>query len=121
MKIDEAIVVLKQFKEESQKHKDNYTPIGTSNLSPILKIMQDTYQDNIDAFDMAIEALERARWIPVSERLPTEYDAKNNRGGFVLIHRSKSVWDVDFARWYNVTNDDLTSHWMPLPEPPQEV
>ena len=63
MKIDEAIEILNQFKEESQKHKDNYTPIGTSNLSPVLKIMQDTYQENIDAFDMAIEALEKQ--IPV--------------------------------------------------------
>ena len=59
MKIDEAIEILNQFKEESQKHKDNYTPIGTSNLSPVLKIMQDTYQENIDALDMAIEALEK--------------------------------------------------------------
>lgn len=64
MKIEEAVVVLKQFKEESQKHKDNYTPIGTSNLSPVLKIMQDTYQDNIDAFDMAIEALEKQTPMP---------------------------------------------------------
>ena len=56
--VKEAIAVLKQFKEESQKHKDSYTPIG-SNLSPVLKIMQDTYQENIDAFEMAIQAFEK--------------------------------------------------------------
>ena len=132
MKIDETIAMISHIKEyivdnqgdkeyggaldmaiealEKQKTFDNGTWVDKDYHDKVYALLQERY----------FKALERTRWIPVSERLPTEYDAKNNRGGFVLIHRSKSVWDVDFARWYNVTNDDLTTHWMPLPSIPSE-
>lgn len=113
--VKEAIAVLKQFKEESQKHKDSYTPIG-SNLSPVLKIMQDTYQENIDTFEMAIKSLERTRWIPVSERLPTKKDA--DRLGRVLSYNSYMDW-VDTFSWHGVEHSDSVTHWIPLPAPPE--
>ena len=112
--VKEAIEILKQFKEESQKHKDSYTPIG-SNLSPVLKIMQDTYQENIDAFEMAIKSLERTRWIPVSERLP-------EKNGQYLVY---SGWVRTllclYGEWACDPKESPVTHWMPLPSAPQEV
>lgn len=145
--IKEAIAVLKQFKEESQKHKDRYTPIG-SNLSPVLKIMQDTYQENIDAFEMAIQALEtiekgvvpvdwhndvyetiqkryldlleRTRWIPVSERMPTTGEYLVTDGDLISI----SFYSGNAKCFCGDEDDDVvanTTHWMSLPNPPQVV
>ena len=68
-----------------------------------------------------IAAEEKLRWIPVSDRLPTENDAKNNRAGYVLVHRKSSVWDFDMCKWHNVEYLELATHWMPLPEQPQGV
>jgi hypothetical protein len=118
--VKEAIAVLKQFKEESQKHKDSYTPIG-SNLSPVLKIMQDTYQENIDAFEMAIKSLERTRWIPVSERLPDGDVASvmiyTESGGVAEGQYYPTIKAWKQFRW-SVENANVT-HWMPLHNPPE--
>ena len=58
------------------------------------------------------------KWIPVSERVPTEADA--NSGGKVLAHRKEGHSDtfywktvVDFPEWF--------THWMPTTELPKEV
>lgn len=116
--VKEAIEILKQFKEESQKHKDSYTPIG-SNLSPVLKIMQDTYQENIDTFEMAIKSLERTRWIPVSERLPNIYkdvlclDFGHIEMAYLNTHAKWIQKGIQDGYLENVT------HWMPLPNPPE--
>lgn len=67
-----------------------------------------------------IAAEEKLRWIPVSERLPTKEDAKNNRAGYVLVYRKSSAWDFDMCKWHNVEYLELATHWMPLPNPPQE-
>lgn len=81
------------------------------------------------SLDMAIEALERQRWIPVSERLPEDE--------YVLISKkptkiSGSKWSVAIAirtadprsrkiQWrdsgFGVIQDDKVLAWMPLPEP----
>ncbi|EAA5679605.1 DUF551 domain-containing protein [Salmonella enterica subsp. enterica serovar Weltevreden] len=67
-------------------------------------------------------------WIPVSERMP---DSKTG----VLVAREfgrKGDWRMKWATyipWHPDTNDGWLipgaswkpSHWMPLPEPPQEV
>ena len=116
--VKEAIAVLKQFKEESQKHKDSYTPIG-SNLSSVLKIMQDTYQKNIDAFEMAIQALERTRWIPVSERLPTKDDA-NSKGKIIAWCTSFNGTEVEL-NWRLVETSGVITHWRVGMEPPKGV
>ena len=67
----------------------------------------------------AIEALERTRWIPVSERLPTEDDA-DKLTGLVLFKRSNGWIHTDY--WVAAQDlKDTNTHWMPLPEPPREV
>lgn len=65
-----------------------------------------------EACRMGLEALKRQRWIPCSERLPEV-------GVEVLVYSESDGEAVDyyggeFFRWPDVT------HWMPLPEPPEE-
>lgn len=68
------------------------------------------------------ERIHKMQWIPVSERLPDEYQD---------VH----IWLCDGDAEYNVTFDGEifdrwggegykigeVSHWMPLPEPPQKA
>ena len=67
----------------------------------------------------AIEALERTRWIPVSERLPTEKDANING----LVHVWLKDGNCDYEDWQDVTRYaerfQRVTHWMPLPKPPE--
>lgn len=82
----------------------------------------DVVVDALNVAESRIAELEAAqRWIPVSERLPEEDD------GYCLIcvdfdyitmayYDKKYGWNGQFEGW----NGTIT-HWMPLPEPPDEV
>ena len=69
--------------------------------------------EDIKAFDMAIEALEKTRWIPVSERFPEigQYvlcsliKAKDVKHRVIICEYKQEVW------WSYV------QAWMPLPQP----
>jgi len=80
-----------------------------------------SYEAAVDNLNIISNFVAGTRWIPVSERLPTKEDAKNNRAGYVLVHRKSSAWDFDMCKWHNVEYLELATHWMPLPNPPQEV
>ena len=72
-----------------------------------------------DAIKTAIEALERTRWIPVSERLPEYSD-------YVLAVFEKCLPFVAMyysgVKKFSCEREEANpTHWMPLPEPPQEV
>ena len=79
-----------------------------------------------EALDLAIAALERERWIPVSERLPepkTDVIAAWDDG------EVWSVWqdwaddeDEDRLEYWNDDQSGIhtVTHWMPLPDPPKE-
>ncbi len=65
------------------------------------------------------EALERTRWIPCSERLPEspgDYQVCTLNKFYGTKNVAKRYFSGDgwSGRWTNVT------HWMPLPEPPEE-
>ena len=85
-------------------------------------------EDVIDV-DTVLQALERTRWIPVSERLPDEkdwYHRKASNEYFINVLRNNDDPDVysminrsNFN--YDFCEDAYITHWMPLPEPPKEV
>ena len=74
-----------------------------------------------EALDMAIQALESQKWIPVSERLPEEDDKE-----YLVTMYSGGVYDVDtsyfwyFEEGYSDWGDCGVIAWMPLPEPYKE-
>lgn len=79
-----------------------------------------TNQDKwAQAIQEAIEALERTRWIPVSERLPTEEDA-NSKGKIIAWCTSFNGTEVDL-NWRLVETSGVITHWRVGMEPPQGV
>ena len=96
MKIDRAIEIL------DPEHRENYDGMDEVN----------------EACRMGMEALKRTRWIPCSERLP-EIEGwyltvvkPENSGTYVSIHK---FFAATFHGFFQIT------HWMPLPELPEEV
>lgn len=69
--------------------------------------------------DFVREALERTRWIPVSERLPTEDDSDENGYVWVWNKNGRGTWNWRDVVFHN--HIVKITHWMPFPEPPQEV
>ena len=69
----------------------------------------------LEAYDMAIKALEQTRWIPVSERLPESDDdvlVTDDAGGLASVGID---WlDIYSNRW--CCSQNVTA-WMPLPNP----
>lgn len=70
------------------------------------------------------EALERTRWIPCSERMPDE----NNRwvlclcvsGAMEVLKFDYTMWNWDAQYPGRCYMENYVTHWMPLPEPPEE-
>ncbi len=71
-----------------------------------------------DALRARIAELEaKQRWIPVSERLPEEFTPVLTIGKDELPITAV----VDRGHWYSSFEYSLNvTHWMPLPEPPEE-
>ena len=56
------------------------------------------------------------RWIPVTERLPTEEDADDDGFMFAYTTEHKKI----IARWTDVCIfSEFITHWVPLPEAPE--
>ena len=67
--------------------------------------------DNLIANGVTIQ-----RWIPVTERLPTEEEADDDGFVFAYTIANKKI----IARWTDVCRFSvLVTHWMPLPDPPK--
>lgn len=90
-----------------------------------------TAEEIAEAFEVAFRALERSRWIPVSERLPNSHEYKTNNGLFNVSdgNRSYSEWfDIYDTQMFGEPTmsgfrvDRCVTAWMPLPTPfePQE-
>ena len=78
-----------------------------------------------DAADV-IEELSKPKWIPVTDRLPEDGSdvlaylkyADNSR--IAAANYYKGTWqDCIMGRLY-LTEEGFVTHWMPLPEPPEE-
>ena len=73
-----------------------------------------------EALDMAIEALHKTKWIPISEKLPETGDSilvtySDEEVGIVWSARPK-VW----GKYEKANNLIFPVAWMPLPEPYRE-
>lgn len=69
-----------------------------------------------------IAAEEKLRWIPVSERLPEVANSKVAviwQDGDVTLCHTRDV--AELIRGTQSSKEDYITHWMPLPNPPQEV
>ena len=126
MTIDRAIEIL------NPEHRERYENLDEVN----------------EACRMGMEALERTRWIPCSERLP-ESDEVWQKYIVVYCYNCLDIWDdmnamtfVSVADYnseqkvWKLGNDEVVNalilpeniqlhagyitHWMPLPEPPEE-
>lgn len=104
MTIDRAIEIL------NPEHREHYESIDPVN----------------EACRMGMEALERMRWIPCSERLP-------EKAGFYLVATPRGIEIMEFSsgdKRYRETPcfvsealgkvSGYVTHWQPLPELPKE-
>nr|DAH85078.1 MAG TPA: Protein of unknown function (DUF551) [Caudoviricetes sp.] len=126
MTIDRAIEIL------DPEHRENYDGLDEVN----------------EACRMGMEALERTKWIPCGERLPEELEPVNvvwvNHNPEPYYQEMKDVPQKATAvyyrkkwYWWSCVCEDLLAecgrnepdlvdskieitHWMPLPEPPEE-
>lgn len=105
MTIDRAIEIL------NPEHREHYDGMAEVN----------------EACRMGMEALERTRWIPCSERLP-------EKAGFYLVATPRGIEIMEFSsgdKRYRETPcfvsealgkvSGYVTHWQPLPELPKEV
>lgn len=98
-------------------------------LDPDHREHYDSLEEVNGACRMGMEALKRQRWIPCSERLPGTsqrvlfWPYRVSRcyvGYYSHTSRAGDVWfetDGDCVEHVTVYT---ASHWMPLPEPPEE-
>ena len=68
------------------------------------------------------EALERTRWIPCSERMP-EVCKDTSYLSYIPSFGAADIADYhpDVDEWTFMGLPITVTHWMPLPEPPEEV
>ena len=102
MKIDRAIEIL------DPEHREHY----------------DGIDEVIEACRMGMEALERTRWIPCSERLPEKNDqwvlCLCVSGAIEVLKFDYTMWNWDAQNPGRCYMENYVTHWMPLPEPPEE-
>lgn len=101
-----------------------------------IEILNPEHREHYDGMDevneacrMGMEALERTKWIPCSERLPdSQWDVlviASGKVGNIRLENSVEIgnfslddgWILEmWPEWENPT----VTHWMPMPEPPKE-
>jgi len=104
MNIDEAI-------------DDLYTILGQHNGEYMDYANYEAAVDNLNIISNFIAGM---RWIPVSERWPTKEDG-DRYGTVQWCCLYKGQHQVIFDEHYQWrSKDGVQTHWMPLPEPPEQ-
>lgn len=108
MTIDRAIEIL------NPEHREHYENLDEVN----------------EACRMGMEALERQRWIPCSERLPEDgqdvlcWYQFFRYGNYNRLYQTYGIGFQYNGNWggdVSTGRDTKVLFWMPLPEPPKEV
>ena len=81
-----------------------------------------TTDEEYEAYQRAIDAVEQTTWIPVSERLPEDrelvlFSTKTDR-----VFEGRFFADNTDIQWYSFRDEtfawnNVVTAWMPLPEP----
>ena len=133
MKIDEAIQIIKDiYPSKSQIGLGEYDHVAETfdmaieALETIARgyvpggFMPIGYHDKVysELQKRYFDLLERTRWIPVSERLPTKKDA-NSKGKITAWCTSFNGTEVDL-NWRLIEKDGVITHWRIGIEPPEQ-
>ena len=102
-----------------------------------IEILNPEHRENYDGMDevneacrMGMEALERTRWIPCSERLPEDgqdvlcWYQYFRYGNYNRLWQTYGIGFQYNGHWggeVSTGRDTKVLFWMPLPEPPGEV
>ena len=64
----------------------------------------------------ATPSVSQAQWLPIESAPKT--------GERILLGHGNSVWEDEWfspeQRWWNLSDDEVPTHWMPKPPPPTE-
>lgn len=96
-----------------------------------IEILDPEHRENYDGMDevneacrMGMAALEQMRWIPCSERLPEKNDqwvlCLCVSGAIEVLKFDYTMWNWDAQYPGRCYMENYVTHWMPLPEPPEE-
>lgn len=127
--VDDAILILR---EELKQRVDGYA----THLSYGGK-GDPAEEVSLDALEMAIEALEKQKWISVKDRTPTEADGTvwicladvfpyNEKEPYIDAKHDGRITEAFYShfskRWYKdgaVFPDGVVTHWMEKAQPPK--
>ena len=112
--VDDAILILREELKQSSDGYATHLSYGGKG-DPAEEV-------HIDALEMAISALEQTKWISVTERLP---DDDSHVLAYLRIGEEGRIYPASYAKgvWWDcifgTPTTKTTTHWMPLPTPPE--
>ena len=83
-----------------------------------MKIHEATEQAYKNGYDKGYED-GRPKWIPVTEQEEPTENGTYLCNGYWLGSRRKQTETARFFGEWNIANNFILTHWMPLPEPPK--
>ena len=120
--------VMEMYEELTAKLRDHNACIGIKTLDEAADAIEELSHE-IDIDNAAMTAMDAAmpRWIPVTERLPEHEYGESTSVLTVDLYGVMRVTYFDGGNWCWPSGEALTTmrvapitHWMPLPEPPEE-